>query len=242
MKKFAFTLAEVLITLTIIGVISAMVLPNMLGHWEKKTLETQTKHFYSMLQLAIHNYMVDNRVDNLSDSPMYCEKYESDENDCERAREEVDKFITKYLKVALTCQNSNSLQNKNNSCYSVTVKPLDKRSEYHNPWGPKYILAHGYAIYANYPPDFSDPMSISVDVNGRKGPNRAGRDIWAMSIYHDGSINESGLNPECLKDETKCWYAIKDIIQNRFEYCQESSYDGGGCFGRFKDNNFKFDY
>ena len=32
MKKFlAFTLAEVLITLGIIGVISAMVLPNMLG-------------------------------------------------------------------------------------------------------------------------------------------------------------------------------------------------------------------
>jgi prepilin-type N-terminal cleavage/methylation domain-containing protein len=241
MKKFAFTLAEVLITLTIIGVISAMVLPNMLGHWEKKALETQTKHFYSMLQLAIHNYMADNHVDDLRDSPMHCEKYESDENDCERAREEVDKFVTKYLKVALVCKNSEPYGNKNNSCYTVTAKPFDKNSYSNAPWGPQYILAHGYAIRFNHPSNWFYPADITVDVNSSKGPNRGGRDIWSMSIFHDGSINETDLNPECLKDETKCRYAIKDIIQNRFEDCRNNQY-GGGCFGHFKNNNFKFDY
>ena len=52
--KCAFTLAEVLITLGIIGIIAAMTLPALIGAYQKKVLEEQFKVAYSMLsQLLI---------------------------------------------------------------------------------------------------------------------------------------------------------------------------------------------
>ena len=245
MKKFAFTLAEVLITLTIIGVVSAMVLPNMLGHWEKRALETQTKHFYSMLSLAIQNYMADNRVDDLRDSPMYCEAYELGSG-CERAKKEVDEFVTQYLKVAIRCiDNPNDMYlGHNNKCEKIKSKVLDKTSSSHGEILPDYILTHGYAIrmYGG-PADMYGPLMITVDVNGYKGPNRGGRDIWTLDVYYDGTINDVNLTPECIQEEY-CGgpSSPEETINERFEHCKEFSYDGNGCFAHFKDNNFKFDY
>ena len=231
MKKFAFTLAEVLITLTVIGVVAAMVLPNLMKHYEKKTLETQTKHFYSMMTLAVHNYMADNKIDDLTDSPLFCERFESGE-ECEK---DVRDFIMKYLKVALVCRNINSVDN---SCYETTAKVIDKRSENHGSWGPDYILAHGYAMHVREMPNPQSPFNIIVDVNGEAGPNRGGRDIWNINVYYDGTINGAHLNPECVKDSSCTQRTINRLFYSK---CF-TSYDGDGCFGHFRENGFKFDY
>ena len=49
MKK-GFTLAEVLITLGIIGIIAAMTLPSIIGHYKKKALQEQFKVAYSLFR------------------------------------------------------------------------------------------------------------------------------------------------------------------------------------------------
>ena len=51
MKK-GFTLAEVLITLGIIGVVAALTLPGLIASYKKKALETRIKKFYSVLNQA----------------------------------------------------------------------------------------------------------------------------------------------------------------------------------------------
>lgn len=51
MKK-GFTLAEVLITLGIIGIIAAMTLPSLIGNYKKKVLQNQFKVAYSLFQQA----------------------------------------------------------------------------------------------------------------------------------------------------------------------------------------------
>ena len=51
--KNAFTLAEVLITLGIIGVVAAMTLPSLVGKYQKVSTATQLKKFYSIMQQAI---------------------------------------------------------------------------------------------------------------------------------------------------------------------------------------------
>lgn len=236
-KLFGFTLAEVLITLSIIGVISAMVLPNMIGHWEKKALETQTKHFYSMMTLAIHNYMADNHVDDLTDTPMFQERYEIDAT---RVKEEVDNFFTKYLKVARKCHEDPFYLGgtTNNKCKSIEAKVIDKGSLNHGDIPPDYILMHGYAIHVFQYPDYISPLNIIVDVNGNKGPNRGGRDIWNLDIFYDGTINGPNLNPECMNDSG----CAKRTMNSEFYSKCLTSYDGSGCFGRFKDRGFKFDY
>lgn len=53
MKKTAFTLAEVLITLGIIGVVAAMTLPTLIQKNNNRVVETRLKKFYSAVNQAI---------------------------------------------------------------------------------------------------------------------------------------------------------------------------------------------
>lgn len=52
MRNYAFTLAEVLITLGIIGIVSAMTLPSLTAGYRTKVLQSQFKKAYSDLSNA----------------------------------------------------------------------------------------------------------------------------------------------------------------------------------------------
>lgn len=60
MNKKAFTLAEVLITLGIIGVVAALTMPMLIGHFEKTTTATKLKKFYSVMAQATDKAMSEN--------------------------------------------------------------------------------------------------------------------------------------------------------------------------------------
>ena len=53
-RKIAFTLAEVLITLGIIGVVSAMTIPTLIANHRKKVVETKLEKIYSVMNQAIN--------------------------------------------------------------------------------------------------------------------------------------------------------------------------------------------
>ena len=75
----------------------------------------------------------------------------------------------------------------------------------------------------------------------KKGPNKIGYDLWSMSVFYDGVIDESGLTPECRKNGD----SPKGARDGRFDACRTpNSFAGdyGGCFGHFLENGFKFDY
>lgn len=52
-EKNSFTLAEVLITLGIIGIVAAMTLPTLIQNHNKKVVETRLMKFYSTMNQAI---------------------------------------------------------------------------------------------------------------------------------------------------------------------------------------------
>ena len=60
MKKQGFNLAEVLITLGIIGVVAAMTMPALIGNYQKKEVVTRLKKAYSIVQQAIRLSELDN--------------------------------------------------------------------------------------------------------------------------------------------------------------------------------------
>jgi prepilin-type N-terminal cleavage/methylation domain-containing protein len=53
MKKLGFTLAEVLLTLTIIGVVAALTVPNLMGAIDERELQAQAKKAYNTIQNAV---------------------------------------------------------------------------------------------------------------------------------------------------------------------------------------------
>ena len=58
-KKSAFTLAEVLITLGIIGVVAAMTIPALIQNYKKSVVETRLRKFYSTINQAINLAEID---------------------------------------------------------------------------------------------------------------------------------------------------------------------------------------
>ena len=59
LKRAAFTLAEVLITLGIIGVVAALTLPAVITKYQKKQTATQLKKVYTTLSQAIEHAKAD---------------------------------------------------------------------------------------------------------------------------------------------------------------------------------------
>ncbi|MBQ8460113.1 type II secretion system protein [bacterium] len=53
MKNPGFTLAETLITIGIIGVVSAMTIPTLITKYQKSQVETRLKRFYSMINQTV---------------------------------------------------------------------------------------------------------------------------------------------------------------------------------------------
>ena len=58
--KVAFTLAEVLITLGIIGVVATLTLPTLIQHHRKTVIETSLKKFYTTINQAVELSIIDN--------------------------------------------------------------------------------------------------------------------------------------------------------------------------------------
>ena len=241
--KAAFTLAEVLITLGIIGVVAAMTLPSLIQNYQKKALATQTQKFYSMMSQAVKQYMADYGVDDLRNTPLASDNYE-DTNSPE-AIASIRDFVTKYLKVVKECEYiENDDGTHDSSCYQAEYRRIDNSISTAFSFFD-YILADGSAIMIGYSgnKDTPYPISLYVDVNGKKGPNKYGYDFLGMSIFYDGVIDEGSLTPECRKDgDCKDWGDTPSEVRD--EKFKDLCFDAGyaGCFGHLLNNNFKFDY
>ena len=64
--EIAFTLAEVLITLGIIGIVAALTLPSVVAHYKEKVLVTQVKKAYSEMQNALKMYSAQNNCSDIT--------------------------------------------------------------------------------------------------------------------------------------------------------------------------------
>ena len=112
MKK-GFTLAEVLITLGIVGVVASMTLPTLNNNVQKQTYEAGAKKAFNIVSNAVSVYMVDQGVDDLSETPL--------RNNADGLKA----FVNKYFRVATDCgkkYNSDTTA----SCFSKELYSLNR--------------------------------------------------------------------------------------------------------------------
>ena len=64
-RKKAFTLAEVLITLSIIGVIAAMTIPTLVLNYQRNITETRIKAFYSNMTQAVGQWLAEEHMEQI---------------------------------------------------------------------------------------------------------------------------------------------------------------------------------
>lgn len=96
---FAFTLAEVLITIGIIGVVAALTIPSLIEKHQKKVFATKVKQNYAIVSNALISSVADNGAPNTWDYGNSKDIGSGSTQDPEHTKEMVKKYFTPYLKV-----------------------------------------------------------------------------------------------------------------------------------------------
>lgn len=218
-KFSAFTLAEVLITLGIIGVVAALTIPTLMNNTQDAECKTAWKKAFSTINQAYNMMKIDNGGD-LSDllerptGSYYPEPF-------------IDEF-SKYLSVQKNCLMTVSIIS--NVC--GTTDSIDQA--YKTLSGDalnQYNIAYGNLILNNGSNMFfraytQGKFLIWVDVNGyNKKPNTLGKDLFGAIITKDrimpmGAKN-TGLDNTCNATAVYCSSA------NGFQ--DWGSCSGAGC-------------
>lgn len=94
MKNMGFTLAEVLITLGIIGVVATMFIPNVVQEYRKHVVEVRLKEFYTIMQQAFKLAEAENG--DISNWGRY--NYEFNDVYHSNSDDWFDKYISPHLK------------------------------------------------------------------------------------------------------------------------------------------------
>ena len=165
MKNNAFTLAEVLITLGIVGVVAVMTIPTVIKNIQHKTLESQFKKSYSQLSQVIEQLRMEYGTLSSSEYSVFNEFIES-----------------KYKKLKTVAAYDNAYVNSRKT-YSNSIAGQGIRVDCFGPaaWHSKrFISVDGSFIATCTNP--SAGMRISLDTNGYKGPNKFGYDIFFFQL------------------------------------------------------------
>ena len=182
LKKAAFTLAETLITLTIIGVIAALTIPNLISSYQKHTYVVGLKKAYSQLQNAMKMIPITQGCPAGDlDCAGWNEYGHSDEN---------GQWVSDVTNIDGQEFNGN-IHNKRAYLLSKQFK-INKLCYYGSTDETCEKLLNHLGNYAAF--ITNDGMiftSFGVDINGFKGPNKWGRDkfVFAITGHYDASRN-----------------------------------------------------
>ena len=219
----AFTLAEVLITLGIIGVVAAMTLPTLIAKYQERVLVTSAKKGYSILLNALNKWNANNDI-----TGEYVTFFTSGEDS------DLNKEFSKLLNSINVCVSTSEVEKKCGGSYDIKqYKKLNNGNGQTQTatWFNAYriILADGmfinitrrtavdndciytYISYdrdadGNYIKDSAKEVStptcgwINIDTNGLKPPNQVGRDVFRLNIMKEkiSANSDNGGNLEYI--------------------------------------------
>ena len=173
-NKKAFTLAEILITLGIIGIVSAMTMPSLIQNYREKQTVTAVKKAYSEFSQAYA--MTVQEYDSLAN---LVDKNKSLKANALTTYQEV----TKHMKKVKTCDTDrNCMGESYSSLTGITNTDVGNSNNYNIQSG---ILADGtsFWILSNFRSNGVYNGQIFVDINGHKRPNRLGVDSFLFGLH-----------------------------------------------------------
>ena len=227
--RAAFTLAEVLITLAVIGIVAALTLPGLIQNHNEKAWSTAKDLWEKKLTETVRRMNTDGVMTGHDTTEDFMDTFKQ------------------YMKVIKTCDN-----NDINKCYSPKVvttgsneEPLEVETDsltsassmglsdwQTNTNTMSFVVADGTTVIMAYQPEcpYADPiedtgsqvscMGYMVDVNGKKGPNRVGKDIQ-LSSGVAFSTCDNPIGDMCWSTEFQANRAINTCEGSEYEDLEE---------------------
>ena len=210
LKSAAFTLAEVLVTLGIIGVVAAMTMPSLIVNYQKQQTVTRLKKSYNILyQTLVRNEADDNDIIIDASAPTI-----------QTSIDYVETYLAPYMQIIKKCGTDTT-----GEC-EFYAKGLNGSTmsgiEHCNNTSTKIFLNDGVEIMpcittnANY-------MQFYIDINGNKKPNVVGKDVFAFEygLKTDNSLYKK-LFPRFNYD------TVEDHIADQENRCNKNQ-NGLAC-------------
>ncbi|MFI3300895.1 MAG: type II secretion system protein [Candidatus Gastranaerophilales bacterium] len=236
-SKKGFTLAEVLITLGIIGVVSAMTLPTLFSNYQSNAYERKRELFEYRLEEAMNQMRFHEKLTGYSSAEDFVEE------------------LGKYLKINEVCDSGDLVScfgdeifDNENTTHSLedlkngTDIAYDSKASSFPSTNMGIIVADGVSAIVNYSKDceWLDPydtkgdraaalqcISIIYDVNGKKGKNKLGSDIFSMN---------SKIYAYYLLGDAK--WDLKDMYFTSINTCDGTSeWDSNFTYANISDEN-----
>ena len=259
MKK-AFTMAEILISLTIIGIIAAITLPSLRANINEKAWATQRKALYSRLSQAIammpslngygeYEGSWDNDIVTVTKDTAAA-KFVTDglakilniNNICtipfnmssENARKELKKcgIPEKITNMANSKLDFPTKLSELNPMFTSTYNNSANPQKHINTNAAAFETKNGESVAVFYNPYCQSDMGETAshytqpkmcanfiyDLNGKKGPNKIGKDIGFITVLY--STDSEIVMPLPLGSDAKAKISSA-LPQNAMQYCRK---------------------
>lgn len=177
-KKRALTLAEVLITLGVIGVVAAITIPSLIANYKAHQLRTQFLKSYSTIQQVFRQMQYDEislDPDDYAHASYYktFAKYLTGVTDC-------GLYGNECYKTSFACHTYLNLKKKRG-------KPITTHLD-----DGQLLLSDGTVLMFDNLGSNNNPVLVSVDLNGfNSPPNRFGYDVFTFQLI-DENIKAMG--------------------------------------------------
>lgn len=209
LKHIGFTLAEVLITLGIIGVVAALTLPALINNTNKKELETAFKKQYSVLQQAVMMIKTEDDID------FNYENYSST-------------FKTRLAEQYKSAQDCGSivydtgciLRNEDDTfTYYTSYNDNAISSQYFDDGG--FITPDGTLLLIEQGNQAQRTgYIVSIDVNGyKKRPNKLGHDLFMFQITSEGKVLPMGADGTYFNNQREQYCSKTSTSNNNGATC-----------------------
>ena len=180
-----FTLAEVLVTLTVVGVVASLVIPPMVHQIEEEQCKIQFKRVYNDINQATERIMQEKGGTMNLGSSFY-------------VGSGLYSAYKKYLNYTRDCAGSNIAGN----CWHISGGSKLLNGDILGNPGPGFYIVLNNGAFVNFFTDFNSytcsmgPLwgikktcaKLNVDVNGFKGPNTWGKDIYGIWVIPEGIV------------------------------------------------------
>jgi len=180
MKK-AFTLAEILITLGVIGIVAAMTIPNLIQKNFERTTIAKLRETQSLLSQAVR--MAEEEYGNVEGWGLTGQNTAS--------ANIIYGNLKPFLKIGVNCGTLDS----NEICVTKGNYLQLSGATHGTYWNRtdcyKIRLLNGSTIFWKGPQDAHRIITFWIDVNGKKLPNTYGKDLFVFS-YENQSIRPLG--------------------------------------------------
>ena len=197
MKRIGFTLAELLITLSIIGVVAALTTPHLIQNVSSSRVGPTLKKAKTTFELATMLMLQKRGVSSITSAVTQAETDDDGNITTSVSEENFIQNLSSYLK-GVQSERSYDVKSYDKSEVVVNSGSYQKFDAEN---GITYWINIGDACTGdgNIVEQFQDIPSnqvigeVYVDINGRKNPNRIAADVFKFFLYNDGSLRPKGV-------------------------------------------------